>query len=225
MDMINRAIAQGAGIEVLEKLMALQERWQSNGARMAFDAAVSETKKYIPVIAKNATGHNQKRYANFAAIAKAVDPILGAHGLSYRFRTSQDDKLISVTCILSHKDGHSEETTLVGPADSSGNKNAIQSIGSTLTYLQRYSLVQMLGLAAAEDDDGNAAGMGETISREQFDLIEKMIVEAGANLVAFCKYFKIEHLENMPKREFDHAMAMLKAKGKEKKQDPKNGEG
>ena len=145
MDMLGRAVAAGADIDVLEKLMALEERWRSNEARMAFDEAVSAAKREIPVIIKNATGHNRMKYANFAAIAKTVDPIISNHGLSYRFRTAQSEKGISVTCILSHKAGHFEETTLSGPADSSGSKNAIQAIGSTLTYLQRYSLVQMLG--------------------------------------------------------------------------------
>jgi hypothetical protein len=155
MDMLNRAVSSGASLDMVEKLMTLQERWEGNQARKAFDEAIAAAKAQIPPIERNATGHNNKRYANFAAIATVVDPILSQHGLSYRFRTTQTDK-ISVTCILSHKAGHSEETTLAGPADSSGNKNAIQAIGSTLTYLQRYSLVQMLGLAAAADDDGKA---------------------------------------------------------------------
>lgn len=214
MEMLAKAVQSGAGIEVLEKLMALQERWQSNQARMEFDNAVAEAKREIPVITKNATGHNKMRYANFAAIAKAVDPILGTHGLSYRFRTSQTDKAISVTCVLSHKAGHSEETTLSGPADASGSKNAIQAIGSTLTYLQRYSLVQMLGLAAAEDDDGNAAGMGETINDEQFRVLIDMCAEVHANEAAFCKLLKVESLERLPVRQFDSALALLKSKRK-----------
>jgi hypothetical protein len=65
------------------------------------------------VIARNATGHNSKKYADFAGIARVIDPILGRHGLSYRFRTVQTDK-IAVTCIL-FGHGHSEETTLSGP--------------------------------------------------------------------------------------------------------------
>jgi hypothetical protein len=168
MEMLSRAVQSGADIDMIEKLMNLQERWESGNARKAFDEAVAAAKRDIPPITRNATGHNAKKYADFAAIARVVDPIIGAHGLSYRFRTTQTDK-ISVTCILSHKAGHSEETTLCGPADTTGNKNAIQAIGSTLTYLQRYSLVQMLGLAAAADDDGKAAATGGAITQEQAD--------------------------------------------------------
>lgn len=157
MEMLDRAVSNGASIETLEKLMGLQERWEKNSARKAFDTAIAEAKASIPVIAKKSTGHNNKKFADFAAIARIVDPVLSRHGLSYRFRTSQSEGLISVTCVLSHRDGHSEETTLCGPADASGSKNAIQAIGSTLTYLQRYSLTQALGLAASEDTDAATA--------------------------------------------------------------------
>src|SRR5690606_8392781 len=119
----------------------------------AFDAAIASAKAEIPAVAKNAKGHNNKAYANFAAYAAVVDPVLGKWGLSYRFRTEQTDR-ITVTCVLTHKDGHAEENSLSGPPDGSGSKNAIQAIGSTLTYLQRYTLVQALGLSAADDDDG-----------------------------------------------------------------------
>lgn len=217
MDMLNRAVASGANIDVLEKLMGLQERWQSQQARMAFDDAVAQAKKEIPVIIKNATGHNSKKYANFAAIAKVVDPVLGSHGLSYRFKTAQSEKGIAVTCILAHKAGHFEETTLAGPADASGSKNAIQAIGSTLTYLQRYGLVQMLGLAAAEDDDGASAGLGESVSDEQLLQLNELIQEVDANMAAFVKLLKVASLDQLPARQFDSALALLKAKKAEMK--------
>lgn len=143
-------------IEKFERLMAMRERLEAQAAQRAFNAAIAEAKSEIEPITRNATGHNDKRYADFSAIAKAIDPILAKNGLTYRFRSSQAER-ISVTCILSHVGGHFEETTLSGPPDTSGGKNAIQSIGSSLTYLQRYSLIQMLGLATSNDDDGKKA--------------------------------------------------------------------
>lgn len=188
MTLIQAAIEANADVDKLEKLLAMQERWEANQGRKEFDKAISAAKAEIPAIIKNRTGHNNKRYADFSAIAKVVDPVLSKHGLSYRFRTSQTDNQIHVTCILSHEAGHSEETTLAGPADTTGNKNNIQAIGSTLTYLQRYSLVQALGLAASEDDDGAAAGAGEPISEEQVDQIIALCDETGANKADFLKW-------------------------------------
>jgi hypothetical protein len=211
MDMLNRAVETGAGLEMVEKLMSLQERWETGQARKAFDRAIAAAKAKITPIQRNAKGHNDKRYADFAAIAKVVDPILSEHGLSYRFRTAQSDR-ISVTCILSHEDGHSEETTLTGPADTSGSKNAIQAIGSTLTYLQRYSLVQMLGLAASNDDDGKAAADGGTISEDQAAELIALADEVGADKRAFCEYFKIDGIAMMPAKDFDRAKIALNKK-------------
>lgn len=210
MSLLESAVAAG-NIELAEKLMSLQDRWEANHARKAFDEAISAAKAKIPPIERNATGHNSKRYANFAAIAKVVDPILSEFGLSYRFRTAQADR-ISVTCILSHKAGHSEETTLSGPADKSGNKNDIQAIGSTLSYLQRYSLVQMLGLAAADDDDGKAGGNGGTISEDQAAELIALADEVGADKRAFCEYFKIDGIAMMPAKDFERAKIALNKK-------------
>jgi hypothetical protein len=210
MDMLNRAVSSGADIEMIEKLMSLQERWETGQARKAFDKAIAAAKAKITPIQRNAKGHNDKRYADFAAIAKVVDPILSEHGLSYRFRTAQSDR-ISVTCILSHEAGHSEETTLTGPADTSGSKNAIQAIGSTLTYLQRYSLVQMLGLAAAADDDGKAGG-GEAISLEQVEELVALADDVGADKEAFCRYFKVGGFADITTKDFPRAVSALNKK-------------
>lgn len=212
MDMLDRAVTSGASVETLEKLMGLQERYERNNARKAFDEAVALAKAQIKPVARTATGHNSKKYADFAAIARAVDPIITKHGLNYRFRSSQDEGRINVTCVLSHKFGHSEETTLSGPADTSGSKNAIQAIGSTLTYLQRYSLVQMLGLAASDDDDGKAGGAGEAISAEQVAQLQSLIVEVAADIPKFCKYMKVARIEEITSKTFPAAVAALEAK-------------
>jgi hypothetical protein len=171
--------------------------------------AIAAAKAEIPVVVKNATGHNSKRYADFAAIARAVDPVISKHGLSYRFRTMQTDK-ISVTCVLSHEAGHYEENTLTALADTSGNKNAIQAIGSTLTYLQRYSLVQALGIAASEDDDGRAAGTGEAITDEQVDEISKLLTETKSNLVLFLKKINLESLTEIRADKFDDVVKLIR---------------
>jgi hypothetical protein len=213
MDMLNRAVSSGADIDMIEKLMNLHERWETSQARKAFDEAVAAAKKEIPPITRNATGHNSKKYADFAAIAKVIDPIIGKHGLSYRFRTTQNGT-IAVTCILSHKAGHSEETTLCGPADKTGSKNDIQAIGSTLTYLQRYSLVQMLGLAASNDDDGKAGGNVKTITQEQADALRDLIETVGANREAFLNWAKkrfpaLERFEDIPAADFEYCRTSI----------------
>jgi hypothetical protein len=212
MEMLSRAIEGGAGIEVLEKLMDLQERWEARQARRAFDEAVAAAKSEIKPIVRNREGHNQKKYADFAAIAAAIDPILSKHGLAYRFRTTQTDK-IAVTCVVSGF-GHYEENTLVGQPDASGGKSPIHALGSALTYLQRYSLNQAFGLAATYDDDGVAAGGEYTISEDQITTIYKLALEVQADLPKFCKVMKVEDLASIPASKYQHAIDLLKTKRK-----------
>ena len=164
MELLSMAVSQGADIEKLEKLMALQERWEAGQSRKAFDAAISAARAEIKPIVK--TGHVQYNETDYMhetldGIAKAIDPILSKHGLSYRFRSAQEGSLLRVTCILAHSGGHSEETELNGAPDMSGKKNAYQAIGSAATYLQRYTLKLALGLSAAKDDDAKSAESNE----------------------------------------------------------------
>ena len=210
--MLDAAVARGADIAIIEKMMGLHERWEAGQARKAFDNAIAEAKSEIGPVVKNATGHNNKKYADFAAISRAVDPILSKNGLSYRFRTAQTDTRIAVTCILSHRDGHSEETTLSGPADASGSKNAIQAIGSTLTYLQRYSLTQALGLAASEDDDGRSIGSkdsGEVLSAEQVETIRKALEYRGKTEAGLLKVIRVASLDDVLASKFNEVLAMI----------------
>jgi hypothetical protein len=208
MELLSHAVTNGASMEMIERLMALQERMDARQSRKEFDAAIAEAKAEIEPVVRNAKGHNDKKYADFAAIARAVDPVISRFGLSYRFRTTQAER-ISVTCILSHKSGHSEETTLSGLPDSTGNKNAIQAIGSTLTYLQRYSLVQALGLAAANDDDG--AGASDFISDEQAASLKKLIIDTGGDVAKFCTFARIGKIEEIVVDRYDAAVAAVKS--------------
>ena len=223
MELLSRALDRGANLEMVEKLMDLQERHEKNQARKAFDAAIAAAKSQIKPVAKNRTGHNNKRYADMAAFAKAVDPVLAAHGLSYRFRSDQANGSIHVTCILSHRDGHAEETTLASGADTSGGKNSIQAIGSALTYLSRYSLTMALGLAASEDDDGAGADAAEPISEEQLQDIRDKLASSGSDIERFCKYMGVEALPDIRKNDYPKALAAIAQAIKAKKSKAKPG--
>lgn len=219
MDLLARAITQGTDIEVLEKLMALQERYEKNQARKAFDEAMANAKAEIPVIIKNREvdftsqkGRTNYRYEDLAGLARAIDPVLAKNGLSYRFRTSSEpNEPVTVTCIISHRLGHSEENTLSAGRDDSGNKNSIQAVGSAITYLQRYSLKAALGLAASSDDDGKSADTA-FITTEQVDRLISICAEVGGNLGAFCRRLGVDGLPELPARRYGEAVALLEEK-------------
>lgn len=225
MTMIDRALVSGAAPETLEKLLALQERWEANQGRKAFDEAMAAAKAEIPTIRKNRTvdftsskGRTHYKHEDLAEIAATVNPILGKYGLSYRFKTTNaPNEPITVTCIITHRLGYYEETTLSGPRDDSGNKNAIQQVGSTLTYLQRMTLKAALGLAAAEDDDGQKSDdAGATITPEQVSKVRALIEETGTDIERFCKYLGIEAVPDIKSGELPRVLTMLNKKKEEK---------
>lgn len=220
-DMLSQALASGAGVEVIEKLMALRDRQEATMARRAFDEALAAAKAEIPVIAKNRKvdftsqkGRTHYAHEDLGEIARTVDPILGKYGLSYRFRVKTEQGQVHVTCIVAHRDGHFEETTLSAGHDQSGNKNSIQAVGSTITYLQRYTLKAALGLAASHDDDGNSADKKEAnfINPDQLATIRRLIEETDTDIEKFCELGKIDALPDMLAKDFDSAVRLLEQK-------------
>jgi hypothetical protein len=147
--------------------MEFKERWEANEARKDFDNAMAEFKSSVLRIAKNRTakfetqrGVTEYQYATLDNVNDSIIPALSAVGINHRWKVEQTAAEICVTCVLKHRRGHSEETTLKALADTSGGKNAIQSIGSAVTYLERYTLLAATGLAVGgTDDDGNSSGI------------------------------------------------------------------
>lgn len=157
------ALNAKADPEVLKKLMDLQERWDANQARKAYVEAMAAFKRDAPSVLKRdklVDYHNgtKFRHATLGSITDQLTGLMSKHGLHASFETHTDDKqtLIKVTCHITHVDGHRESTTLSGPPDDSGKKNKIQQVGSSVTYLQRYTLLAALGIATADQDDADA---------------------------------------------------------------------
>lgn len=220
MDMLNRAVESGASLEMVEKLMTLQERWKASQSLEAFNEAMAAAKAEIPTISKNrevdftsAKGRTHYRYEDLGNIANTVQPILAKHGLSYRYRaTSNVNEPVTVTCIVSHRAGHYEEITLTAGRDESGNKNSIQAVGSTITYLQRMTLKAALGLAVSNDDDGKQADAPGAITLEQVEQLVALADEVGADKEAFCRYFRVDGFADISAKDFPRAIAALNKK-------------
>lgn len=160
--LIALALERQADPGILEKLMNLQEKWEERQARKAYVVAMSAFKQEAPAVLKKADvvdfstakGRTRYNYANLGSIVQAITVVLGKHQLSASWSTTQENNNVTVACHITHVAGHRESVTLTGPIDESGNKNRIQAVGSTVTYLQRYTLLAALGLATGEDDDG-----------------------------------------------------------------------
>jgi ERF superfamily protein len=159
-ELLRIAVSQNADIEKLKQLMDLQERWAATEARKAYNAAMRQFKSNPPTIQKNHEvkfGTTKYSHATLDHVCDVVTKGLSAVGITHAWKVRQGE-VITVVCILTHELGHSEETEMSGVADNSGSKNSIQAIGSTVTYLQRYTLLAACGLAAKNDDDAQSTG-------------------------------------------------------------------
>ena len=107
------------------------------------------------------------RYADIQAIIDAVRPALNAQGL-FLYQTVETDEQgwLLVETIITYKNGETLSSGKLRVPVSPG-KNPIQSLGSAETYARRYSLSAFLGIAAEDDDDGNAAGAGNKPAQQQ----------------------------------------------------------
>ena len=217
MDMLQIAVSQGADLDKLEKLMALQERWEANEAKKAYVAAMNAFKANPPTVlkTKNVTfGKTAYSHALLEDAAELIGAEMTKHGLSFRWTCEQlEGGQVKVTCIITHCQGHSESTSLSAGLDQSGGKNNIQALGSTVAYLERYTLFAASGTAAkGMDDDGKGAEEPEYITDKQADALNALLEEVGADKVAFCAHFKCESVEKLPAKAYQQAMALTTAK-------------
>lgn len=229
-DLLRIAIEGGADLDRLEKLMDLQDRYDANQARKAFTEDMTEFKKAAPEIVKRnqvsfGSGDKKTEYkhAKLFDVCDAIVSSLANHGFTHRWKTEQlDGGQIVVTCVITHRLGHSEETALRSGADQSGGKNNIQAVASTLSYLQRYSLLSAVGLATKDmDDDGRGAGV-EYINEDQGKEVNRLIGEAGEHIRApFLKYMggkePLPTVMHILAKDYDKAVKKLKEKVAEKK--------
>lgn len=162
--LMEAAIKKGAGIETLERLVALRLQLEQEAARKAYFTALAAFQRDCPIIPKTKTVYNRDgsvryRYAPIEVIVETIKEPLSQHGLSYTLDLEQPDEKTLIGIFYGHHiDGHKETTRVRVPVMASGNMNAAQEVISARTYSLRIALTNGLGIATAdEDDDGSAS--------------------------------------------------------------------
>jgi len=210
-------------LDKLKQFMELQEKWEATQARKAYTQAMSDFKKSPPEIEKDrhvefktSTGKTEYNHASLGNVTAKINTALGACGLSAAWTTEQSDKGVSVTCKITHVLGHFETTTLTSAPDASGGKNAIQALGSTISYLERYTILALTGLAT-HDQDLNGITQEDKISDEHKSAILDFINSKEIDQSKFLLYMGADSVDNILDKDFSKALAAVKAaKGKAK---------
>jgi hypothetical protein len=168
MSLIHMAVDKNLDIDKLKQLVDMQKDWREQKAREAFFAALSGFQRDCPEIrktrkvdytSKNSQSKVKYNFASLGDIERQIKEAMQKHDLTKRWEITEVGVEIIVTCLVTHKDGHTERTAMRGKKDDSGSKNEIQQVGSTIAYLERYSLLAALGISTADtDNDGQSAG-------------------------------------------------------------------
>lgn len=96
--------------------------------------------------------HYNSRYADLASVWDACRLPLAKHEIAVAQIPSADGSTVRVKTLLMHSSGEWVDGELSAVA----KDGSPQSVGSCITYLRRYALASMAGIAP-EDDDGEAA--------------------------------------------------------------------
>lgn len=218
----------------LTALVGLYERIKASEANVAYATALAEMQTELPLISerggiKNSRGDVQSAYAFWEDIVGQITPILSKHGFSLSFRTGSGSvghstdgtpiQGVSVTGILTHKGGHSAETTLALPVDTSGSKNPVQAVGSSVSYGKRYTASALLNLRTGEKDDDGQAGGGSApqfIDETQQADLKALLEETGANFPAFLKWAKVNALGEILSVNFKTVCDMVRTRARAK---------
>lgn len=210
---------QGGSLENIEKMMELQARWEQIEAKKAYVQAMAAFKANPPKINKDKhvdfntqKGRTSYYHASLGNVTSKINAAMAEHGLSAGWKIDQSGNGITVTCTITHKLGYSESTSLTAGAETSGTKNSIQAIGSTISYLSRYTLLSLTGLATHDQDDDGGAATIQAITEKQISQIVDMINETNTDEAAFLKWLKVGAVNQIPCNLFNKAMTALKSK-------------
>lgn len=220
MGMLERvALNPDLPVEKLERLLDMQLKVRALEAKEAFAQALSTMQPKLPILKERGEVQGRYRYALWEDIVGVITPILTEHGFAINFRTSSTKDSVTVVGILRHVAGHEAETELTLPLDSSGNKPAIQALGSSTSYGKRYAASALLNLRTGEIDDDGAVGANgpPMVNSEQVAELQRLMDEIGIigeRKERMFKAFRISKLEDIKAQDFDACRKIIESKRK-----------
>lgn len=160
----------------------------------------------------------KSKYADFNEIVKASRPALTNNGLSVMqiIRGTEDTQVMETVL------GHSSGQYVVSEMKIAPLKADVQSLGSYLTYLKRYSYAAIVGVCISdEDDDGEAAVQEERkqpmqaqtnqcITKEQIEQLDDELEDHPDIKDTMLEKMGLKSLAQMPKHNFMGALKRIR---------------
>jgi hypothetical protein len=131
-----------------------QEARDESDSIAGLAAALAKAQGQFRAASKDAKNpHYGSKYADLASIWAACREPLSANGLAVMQRVATTASGVILTTMLVHSSGEWVRDRCEFPV----LQKTPQAYGSAITYARRYALAALVGVAADEDDDGNAA--------------------------------------------------------------------
>ena len=126
---------------------------QKSESIAALAKALAAAQSKLENASKNSINpHFRNMYADLAEVLNTVRPVFSEHGLSVIQFPGYESGVASVETVLAHESGE----WMSNVAACRVSKDDAQGVGSAITYLRRYSLAAVAGIAQ-EDDDAQMA--------------------------------------------------------------------
>lgn len=221
--MIDKASEHGLTAETMGKFMDLYDRAKRDAAKEQYNTAYSAFKAECPPVQRRTENPQFKvtrdgrtenrRFASLEDIEATVREPLGRHGLSFQWSDAKvDSGMLTLHCVVRHVGGHSESSAVSLPIDSKAGCSEQQKYGIVMTYAQRYSLIQALGLTSCDEDEDGNEPTGETITEDQAANLIALMDEVGVPRDTFLKWAKVGSVSDLPKSRHKEAVTRLEAK-------------
>ena len=220
---IQQAVADGRDADTVSKLLDSVERVMDRKAKAEYFSAFQRAQGQMkPVGVRGMNNHTRQPFPLLEDLQAMAGPVLAENGFRMSFwsdMSPKGDGWVRVMVKVSHVGGYEEIYSTDLPEDREGaqgksNKSAVQAIGSTETYGQRYLYTKVWNIPISRnplDDDGETAAV-ELIDENQAANLRALLDEVKADEAAMLKYFKIKSIDSMAKAQFPLAIKMLEKK-------------
>lgn len=210
-------------VQVIERLLAMQERAQDRDAKRLFMDALADLQAEAPSIEKRGViksrnGELRSRYVLIEDIEDIYKPLMEKYGFSMTVSVvGIKDGMREFSGLLMHRAGHEKCLSVFLPLDANDSRSKVQSEGSTMSYAKRMLYKAHFNISEkGVDDDGTGVGL-DLITKEQLQDLEALLTEVKGNRNVFLQLYDIETLDQLPTRYYSAAIATLEEKRKGKK--------
>lgn len=206
-------------IEKFNRLVDIQEKIKRINAETEFNIALVEMQPNLPSVEKNGaikfTDKNNNiqntPYAKYEDIMEAIKPFLSEHGFALSFSSEREGDRVIIIGKLSHRAGHSEKVVIPIPLDTTGSKNKVQAIGSSLTYGKRYAVGLLLNIVTkGMDNDGGGQDDTPTITQQQAQTLIDYGEGGFLKINALVTSHKRQNVYDLSPAEYEAALKVAK---------------